>query len=149
MNFEKEIKNISLDGFQLVKCKYFSRQNEPVMSLFSTAISFNTAAHNALNRCEYVEIFLNEKKKSIIVMPASGSKNNEAVRWQSGKEKPKYTRIECSMFSKPIFESWGLVPKYHYKATGKLVQCDKKVMLLFDFNEREVWEGSKMVMENG
>ncbi len=145
MNFENQIKNISLDGFQIVKSKYFSRQNEPVMSLFSSAIAFNITAQNALNRCEFVEIYLNEKKKSIIIIPAAGSKENEAVRWRSGKEEPRYSRVECSMFAKPIFESWGLNPKYHYKATGKLVQCDKKVMLLFDFTDTEVWQGSKMV----
>lgn len=145
MNFENQIKNISLDGFQIVKSKYFSRQNEPVMSLFSSAIAFNIAAQNALNRCEFVEIYLNEKNKSIIIKPAAGSKENEAVRWRSGKEEPKYSRVECSMFAKPIFESWGLNPKYHYKATGRLVQCDKKVMLLFDFTDKEVWQGSKMV----
>ena len=149
MNFDGIIKEITLDGFQVVKNKYFARQSEPVMSLFPSAVAFNAAAHNALHGCEYVEIYLNDKKKCIIVCPASGSGGNEAVRWQCGKEKVKYMRIECSMFTKPIFTAWKLDPKYHYKTTGRLVQCDKKVMLLFDFSDNEKWSGSMMVRENG
>lgn len=145
MDFEREIKNISLDGFQVVKSKFFSRQFEPIMSLFPSAINFNTAAHKALNGCEFVEVLLNEKKKCILVRPASGSAENEAVRWQCGKGKPKYMRVECTAFAKPIFAAWKLNSKYHYKTIGKVVQCDKKVMLLFDFNDCEAFEGSKMV----
>ena len=149
MNFEKEIESISLSGFQVVKNKYFTRQNEPIMTLFQTAISFNTAAHDALNRCEYVEMLLNERNRCILIRPVSSVTNNEAIRWQRGKEKPKYTKIECTSFARPIFEKWDLEPKLHYKTVGRLVQCDKKVMLLFDFTEKEVWEGLKMVKENG
>lgn len=150
MNFDGEIKSISLEGFQVVKCKYFSRQSEPVMSLFPSAISFNTAAHNALHNCEYIEILLNEKKKCIAIIPASSSKDDsEAVRWQCGKDRPKYLRIECSAFTKPIFQAWKLNKDFHYKTMGKLVQCDQKVMLLFDFNEKEVWNGMSMVKEDG
>lgn len=145
MDFESDIKNISLEGFQVVKSKFFSRPSEPVMSLFPSAISFNTAAHKALNGCEYIEVLLNEKKKSILVRPASGSADNESVRWQCGKGKPKYMRVECTAFTRPIFSVWKLNPKYHYKAVGKVVQCDKKVMLLFDFNDCETFEGLKMV----
>lgn len=149
MDFESDIKSISLDGFQLVKSKYFSRMSEPVMSLFPTAISFSVAAHEALNRCESIEILVNEDKKSILVKPSMSSKDSEAVKWQRGKEKPKYSRIECSIFTKKLFSVWKLDNKYSYKTMGKIVQCDKKVMILFDFSEAEVWDGSKMVKENG
>ena len=149
MNFENDIKNISLDGFQLVKCKYFSRMSEPVMSLFPTAISFSVAAHEALNRCESIEILVNEKKKSILVKPSLSAKDSEAVKWQRGKEKPKYSRIECSIFTKKLYSIWKLDNKMTYKSMGKVVQCDKKVMLLFEFSDAEIWEGSKLVKENG
>lgn len=149
MDFELELKNISLEGFQLVKSKYFSRFSEPVMSLFPTAISFSAASHESLNRCEFVEILVNENKKSILVKPAHSSKESEGIRWGKGKDKPKYSRIECSVFAKKIYSAWNLDKKYSYKSVGKVVQCDKKVMLLFEFGDSEVWDGSKMVKENG
>ena len=46
MNFEGIIKEITLDGFQVVKNKYFARQSEPVMSLFPSAVAFNAAAND-------------------------------------------------------------------------------------------------------
>lgn len=149
MEFESEIRNISLEGFQLVKCKYFSRMSEPVMSLFPTAISFSVAAHEALNGCESVEILVNELKKSILVKPSLSAKDSEAVKWRKGKDKPKYSRIECSIFTKKLYSSWKLDNNLSYKSMGKIVQCDKKVMLLFEFSDAEVWEGSKLVKENG
>lgn len=149
MEFENEIKCISLEGFQLVKNKFFSRSSEPVMSLFPSAISFNVASHEALNRCESVEILVNEEKHSILVKPAVSGKESEAIKWRKNTTKPQYSRVECSLFAKKIYAAWGLDEKYSYKTMGKLVQCDKKVMLLFNFSEKEAWEGSKLVKENG
>lgn len=149
MDFDNEIKCISLDGFQLVKSKYFSRSSEPMMSLFPSAISFNVSSHEALNGCESVEILVNGTNKSIIVRPAVKGKENEAIKWRRNTSKPQYSRVECTMFAKKIYAAWGLSDKFSYKTMGKLVQCDKKVMLLFDFSEKEAWEGSKLVKENG
>lgn len=149
MDFESEIKSISLDGFQLVNCKYFSRVSEPIMTLFQSAIAFNAASKEALNRCESIEILINEKSKSIIVRPAVNSKATEIIKWKRGSGKAQYCRIECSAFAKKIYGLWNLDKQYSYKTIGRLVQCDKKVMLLFDFSNREVWQGSKMINEKG
>lgn len=148
MDFESEIGHISLDGFQLVNCKYFSRSSEPIMTLFSSAVSFNAASKEALNCCESVEILINEKSRSIIVRPAVNSKNTEAIIWKKSSEKAQYSRIECSMFAKKIYSAWELDKQYSYKTMGKLVQCDKKVMLLFDFSSKEAWQGSKMIRDD-
>ena len=103
MEFENEIKCISLEGFQLVKNKFFSRSSEPVMSLFPSAISFNVASHEALNRCESVEILVNEEKHSILVKPAVSGKESEAIKWRKNTTKPQYSRVECSLFAKKIY----------------------------------------------
>ena len=148
MDFESEIRSISLDGFQLVNCKYFSRSSEPIMTLFSSAVSFNAASKEALNCCESVEILINEKSKSIIVRPAVNSKHSEAIKWKKPSGKAQYSRIECSMFSRKIYSAWGLDKEYSYKTMGKLLQCDKKVNRLFHFSNKEAWQGSKMIREN-
>ena len=148
MAYDIGIKTVSLDRFQVVQRKYFSRLTEPMMTIWESAVAFNTASHDALNNCECIEIYVNEKAKSIAIMPVP-SKDKEAVQWIRGSKKYKYNRIECTMFARQIFKSWGLDPQYHYRTPGKLVQCDKKLMILFDFSHYEVWSGSKMVKENG
>ncbi len=148
MGFDNGIEKVSLDGFQVVKGNYFRRQNEPAMTLFKSAVSFNCSAYETLNRCETIEILVNEKKKCILIKPVS-SKEGDAVRWVKGKEKLKLTRIECSAFAKQLFSLWKLKGEYRYRVMGRVVQCDSKIMMLFDFNEAEMWVGYKMVKENG
>ena len=148
MAFDIGIKTVSLDGFQVVQRKYFSRQIEPAMTIWNTAVAFNTASHDALNNCETIEIYVNEKTKCVAIMPVP-SKDKEAVQWTRGSKKTKYNRIECTMFARQLFKSWKLDPEYHYRTSGKLVQCDKKLMILFDFTQHEVWSGSRLVKENG
>ena len=148
MAFDFDIENISLDGFQVVKSTYFGRQTDPAMTIWRSAIAFNTASHEALNNCETIELRVNEKAKSILIKPIS-SKDSEPIPWKKGKEKSKTNRLECSKFAKHLFDTWNLAPEFHYRTTGKLVQCDRKIMLLFDFSKHEVWSGSKLVKENG
>lgn len=148
MAFDIGIKTVSLDGFQVVQRKYFSRLTEPIMTIWESAVAFNTASHDVLNNCEAIEIYVNEETRCFAIMPAP-SKDKESVKWIRGSKKYKYNRIECTMFARQIFKSWGLEPGYHYRTSGKLVQCDKKLMILFDFSHCEVWSGSKMVKENG
>lgn len=148
MEFDIGIKTISLEGFQVVQSKYFSRLTLPIMTLWESAIAFNIASHEAFNNCECIEIYVNEKAKNIAIMPTP-SKEKEAVQWIKRDKKYRNNRIECTMFARQLFKAWKLDPRYHYRTPGKLVQCDKKLMILFDFSHYEVWSGGKMVKENG
>ena len=136
------IKDVSLEGFQVVSNQYFSRLLEPSMTIFQSAIAFSTSAINALQQCEAVQILINEKQKSILVCPCS-SKEKNSVMWNKGS-KTGY-RLECSAFAKQIYDVWGFDNKYRYKAMGRLVKSDNKVMLLFNFDNSEAWNGSKAV----
>ena len=140
------IREISLEGYQVVRGKYFTRKYEPSMTLFASAISFNSAAFESLNNCDSVQFLVNEKNKSIIVKPII-SKGPDAINWN--KNKNKSVRIECTSFTKQLYEVWQLKTDCRYKSTGILVQSDKKVMLLFDFQKAETWRGSSLVKENG
>ena len=74
------IGDISMDGFQVVRGQYFSRQLEPALTLWRRSISFNIPAYNALNNCESVQLLVNPDAKRILVKPAP-SKDSDAINW--------------------------------------------------------------------
>ena len=142
---EAKLPDISLEGFQVVRSQYFSRMLEPAMTIWNTSIAFNTISFTALNNCDMVQILVHEKDKSIIVRPVN-SKDPDAVNLK--KNNTKYSRLECSAFAKQLFEMWGLDANNRYRTMGKVVQCDKKVMLYFNFKNAESWKGTKLVKEH-
>lgn len=141
------IGDISMDGFQVVRGRYFSRQLEPALTLWSTSLSFNVPAYAALNNCESIQILINPEQKQILVKPAP-SKDRDAINWIKDPAKPKTTKLECSMFTRQLFETWGWDENMRYRINGKLVKFDRKLMLLFDCGSPEVWNGMKLVKEN-
>jgi len=140
---------INLDGFQVVRGTYFTHQAPPSLTIWDKAISFNCVAYQMLNNCECIQIMYNDANRSILVCPAA-QKDSDSVVWKRhNADPPKYRKIECANFSKPLLERWQLDLKYRYRATGRLVQADKKVMLLFDFRAAEVWDGKGLVKNYG
>ena len=139
---------IELKGFQLVKSVYFSRIIAPSMTIWSSAISFGTAAIEALGKCEYINLFVNTEDKKILIKPTT-SKDPDAIKWIRNPNKPASIKLECTLFTRPIYEKWNLNKDCRYKAYGKLVQNERKVMLLFDFSSYEAWNGQKLIRENG
>lgn len=148
MNDDFIICDIALDGFQVVKSQYFSRQLEPAMTIWETSVSFNAYAYASMNNCEAIQLLINYNKRCIVVKPVS-SREPEAIIWKRSASKPNYKKLECSAFARRLFETWGLDKSYRYRTTGRVVQCDKKIMLLFDFSSPEVWKGTKLVREHG
>ena len=142
------LEEVGLQGFQLVKSQYFARQVDPVMTLWETAVSFGTAAYAALDKCEFVNVYVDYDKRKILIKPTT-SKDPDAIKWIKNMDKPASVRLECTLFARHVFEAWKYDKSFRYRTYGKLVQSDKKVMLLFDFTSPEVWKGQKMVRENG
>ena len=140
------IQEIGLDGYQVVRSQYFSRMNEPTMTLWYSAVGFSAAAHEALNNCECIQLMVNEKQKSIIIK-AVNSTEPEAIAWN--KAKSKSARLECSAFTRQLYESWGLDSEVRFRTCGMIVQCKKEIMLLFNFQHPESWRGQKLVKDNG
>ncbi len=137
------INEIDLDGYQIVRSQYFQKQSEPVITLFQTALAFGQGTFQALNNCEAIQVLLNHRGRSIVIRPVS-SNTPDAVMWKKRAE-PKYTKIECPQLTRNIYERWGLDKKCHYRAFGKTVQADKKILILFDFTDPVVYEGLKRV----
>ena len=148
MNEDFVIGDIALDGFQVVRSQYFSRQLEPAMTIWETSVSLNAHTYNAMNNCEAIQLLVNHKTHCILVKPVS-SREQDAINWKRSTAKPTYKKLECAAFARRLFETWGLDKNYRYRTTGKIVQCEKKIMLLFDFSDPEVWKGVKLVKEHG
>ena len=138
------ISDISMEGFQVVRSQYFCRQIEPCMTIWDKRIAFNLPAYAALNNCEAVQFFVNKDDRKILVKPAP-TKETDSVNWIRNPKAPKQTRLECSLFTAQLFDAWEWDSDMRYRAYGKLVSFDRKVMLLFNFSQPEKWKGMRLV----
>ncbi len=140
------IEDINLKGFLVVQSELFRKEAEPVMNLFEKSISFNRECHIALNNCESVQILVNPENRTILIRPSSSSDKN-ALIWKRNLKDTYIPKFTCPNLTMQLFRKWGLDFKYHYRATGRLVQSDKKLMLRFDFGAAVTYDGQKIVRE--
>lgn len=77
---EYALQEVELKGFQLVKSQYFARQVDPSMTLWETAVSFGTASFDALDKCEFINMYVDYDKRKILIKPTT-SKAREAIKW--------------------------------------------------------------------
>lgn len=138
------LKQINLDGFQLVNSSLFSSLNAPSMTIWPDSVSFSQAAYAALNNCEAISIMINNVAKSILISTVPSNSAN-AVLWRKSKSVAKYCKLSCATFARQLFEDWKLDEKARYRTIGRMVQVDKKVMVLFEFENAEKWLGDKAV----
>ena len=148
MNYDQlsPIKEISIDGFQVVSGNMFShmpRSMGPSCTIWWNSINFSKYAIVALNNCENVRIEVNPSKRCILIIPVTSS-DRDGVRWvKNAKEGVEPRKMECKQFTLPLFETWGWDRDCVYRATGQLVTSDKKVMLLFNFSDPEKWKAKE------
>jgi hypothetical protein len=102
-------------------------------------MSFSKQALVLLGTCEHVRIEVNVAKKGLLVIPVN-SKDRDCIRWIKSLKEPTVRKIECGRFTQQLYEAWNFSNEQVYRAVGKLVAADNKVMLLFDFNENETWK---------
>ena len=77
------IKEISLDGFQVVSGEMFAhlpRKSDATCTLWPTSMSFSKQALVLLGTCEHVRIEVNVAKKGLLVIPVN-SKDRDCIRW--------------------------------------------------------------------
>ena len=75
----------------------------------------------------------------MLVVPVT-EKDKDNVRWTKNSKDPAVRMIECVAFTSQLYESWHWENELAYRATGRIVSSDKKVMLLFDFSDAESWK---------
>ena len=139
------IEEVSLEGFQIVASDMFvhlPRKSDATCTIWPTKLSFSKLVLSGLNNCEYVRIEVNPKTKCLVVMPVTSSDKN-CIRWIKGHKEFMIRNMESKRFGELIYNTWGLDPDYNYRAVGRLVTVNKKVMMLFDFNDAELWKTHK------
>ena len=136
------IEEVSLEGFQIVASDMFvhlPRKSDATCTIWPTKLSFSKLVLSSLNNCEYVRIEVNPRTKCLIVLPvSSGDKNS--IRWIKGTKEFSVRNMESRRFGEQVYKSWGLDMDYNYRAVGRLVTANQKVMMLFDFNGAESWK---------
>lgn len=145
------IKEISLDGFQVVSGQMFGhmpQNSEPTMTITPKTISFSKTAIEALNCCEHVRIEINYKRRGILVIPVT-AKDPNGLRWLKSGKTIQGKSVGCTKLVNYLYGLWGWESDSRFRAAGKLVSSDGKVMLLFDFSQPESWPGQKIGKLNG
>lgn len=144
-HFKAEVEPISIEGFQVVSGELFSHINRyvsPSCKIWSSGITFNRLALAALNCCERVRFEVHPQKKSLLVVPVT-AKDKDNIIWRKNIKEYAPRRMESVRFSSQLYEIWGWDPGCVYRATGRVVTVDNKVMLLFDFNAPEQWKAKE------
>lgn len=143
--FSSEIEEISMDGFQVVSGEYFARRAAyyaPSCTIWSGGITFNKAALTALNNCERVRMEIHPQKKGVLLVPVT-VKDKDGIPWRKNIKDYAPRRMECSRFSSTLYETWGWDTGCIYRAEGRVVTVDSKIMLLFDFGSPEQWRAKE------
>ena len=144
------IEELSLDGFKIVKSEMFlhlPRKSEPTCTLWPTCISFSKMALQLLNCCEFIRMEVNPTTKSLLVVPTTSSDKN-SMRWIKGTKELGVRKFESKVFGDELYKAWDLDPEYNYRANGRLVSARKKVMLLFEFSDAEMWKTKSGAQKN-
>lgn len=143
--FSGDIREIDLDGFQVVRGEMFAhipRRSEPTCTIWPIALSYSLSTVAALNTCDFIRIEIHPTKKQMLVIPVNES-DRDSVRWISQGKKVQARKIECKSFTEPLYKQWQWESSLIYRATGKLVHSGQRLMMLFDFSSPEVWPEKK------
>ena len=147
MGLLDEVQDINMDGFQVVSADLFcnyQRFDAPTLTLWIDQVSFSKAAVKALNNCERIRMEVNPQSKKILLIPVT-IKDKDGIKWMITGKEPHGRKLECKAFSEKLFQAWGWDIDRVYKAPGRIVISDQKVMLLFDFSNPDSWPyGSRM-----
>lgn len=144
MNYQTMLmENVSMDGFQVVSSKMFSNERLPAMTIFRNEISFSREAHDYLNYCVAIQIMINSKEKKVMIKAAPSADEN-SISWKDKLKESYIPRFNCPKLTIPLFSMWGWDTNYRYRTEGRLVKCDKKPILLFDFNEAKAYLGKEL-----
>jgi len=145
------VQEISLDGFKVVSgelFKHLPRKSEATCTIWPTSICFSRQSISFLNNCEHIRIQVNAETKKMLIIPVQ-SKDRDGVRWIKNIKEPAARKIECVKFTQQLYDTWKWDRGMNYRGAGRVVTADNKIMLLFDFEQPEVWSTPKAGEKNG
>ena len=138
----EQYNEISMDGFKVVSSDFFctvSRVSAPTITVWDGSIGFSKQDLLLLNSCENVLMQINAENKKILVVPTS-SKDKDAIKWVKKTKPLEAKKFSCPKLTDNLYDAWNWDKDYIYRATGRLVTVQNKVMLYFDFSEPEKWK---------
>ena len=138
----EQYNEISMDGFKVVSSDFFytvSRVSAPTITIWDGSIGFSKQDLILLNSCENVLLQINAADKKILVVPTT-SKDKDAIRWVKKTNPLEAKKFSCPKLTDNLYDAWNWDKDYIYRATGRLVTVQNKVMLYFDFSEPEKWK---------
>ena len=138
----EQYNEISMDGFKVVSSDFFctvSRVSAPTITVWDGSIGFSKQDLLLLNSCENVLMQINAENKKILVVPTS-SKDKYAIKWVKKTNPLEAKKFSCPKLTDNLYDAWNWDKDYIYRATGRLVTVQNKVMLYFDFSEPEKWK---------
>ena len=138
----EQYNEISMDGFKVVSSDFFctvSRVSAPTITVWDGSIGFSKQDLLLLNSCENVLMQINAENKKILVVPTS-SKDKDAIKWVKKTNPLEAKKFSCPKLTDNLYDAWNWDKDYIYRATGRLVTVQNKVMLYFDFSEPETWK---------
>ena len=138
----EQYNEISMDGFKVVSSDFFctvSRVSAPTITVWDGSIGFSKQDLLLLNSCENVLMQINAENKKILVVPTS-SKDKDAIKWVKKTNPLEAKKFSCPKLTDNLYDAWTWDKDYIYRATGRLVTVQNKVMLYFDFSEPEKWK---------
>lgn len=133
---------ISMEGFQVVSSDYFcsySRVSSPTLTIWDGQIGFSKQDLLLLNSCDSILMQINTAGKKILLVPTA-SKDKDAIRWIKKTNPLEAKKLTCQKLTDQLYEAWKWDKGMIYRAIGRLVTSQNKVMLLFDFAEPEQWK---------
>jgi hypothetical protein len=147
LNNESLIQNINLEGFQVVQGQLFKNERRSIMTIFQNEVAFTREAHRDLNNCTAIQILVNVDSKAIIVRPSASTDEN-AIVWERQLKDTYVPRFSCPCLTKQLYAVWNWNVKYRYKTEGRIVRCEKKVMILYEFSDAKPYDGLAAVKVN-
>lgn len=142
MNTLNPIEELSMEGFQIVKAEMFAhlpRKGDATCTIGPSKLAFSKLVLSMLNNCEYVRIEVNPLSRRLLVVPVTSSDKN-SIRWIKGQKEFTIRNMESKAFGDILYRQWKLDSTMNYRAIGRLVSANQKVMMLFDFSEPEMWK---------
>ncbi len=145
-SFFQETNEINLEGFQVVSRDMFvpaaNKFNEPHVTLWYDSMTFNKAAVSAMNFCERILIQVNPQSHILLISPVSYN-DKDSICWISKNHKDQAKKFFCSAFTTKLYELFSWNKGFVYKALGRTVISNGKVMLMFDLSNPMTWSAKK------
>ena len=136
---------ISLDGYQVVNKELFQNnygRHQITMTMWPNAICFSKSAIVAMNSCQHIRLHISKTDKTVLIGAAT-EKDPNSIKWVTGLKEVNPRKLDCPKLAAPLYQKWNLDKVKVYKTIGEIVVVDKKVMLLFNYDDAESWKYGK------